>query len=92
MCIKGTTKVVQTPEWLWSERANPVAGISLDWCIADQILDAWKRGVRTLGSCCGHGERPSSVVLVSDPMQISLAKVTLPSDWIIYQWQLTIVN
>lgn len=87
MCDWGTTAVVGTPDWLWEERAIPENGIAIDSCIADQILAAWNEGVRTLGSCCGHGERPPNVVLTQDPDQPALARAELPG-FTLYQWRL----
>jgi len=31
-------------------------GISVDRCMAGQIISLWKAGIRTYGCCCGHGE------------------------------------
>lgn len=91
MCDHGSTVVLATPDWLWAERASPMNGISIDACIADQIATAWTHGVRTLGSCCGHGETPPNVVLTGDVEQVALAQRVLPG-WTLYQWQLVDVS
>ena len=31
-------------------------GISMDRCLAGQIIDLWEAGIRTYGCCCGHGK------------------------------------
>lgn len=87
MCPRGTMTIVKTPDWLWDERADPAAGIAIDCCIADDIVKAWDRGVRTLGSCCGHDVEKPSIVIVSESAQINLARNVFP-EWTIYQWQL----
>lgn len=63
MCKHGTTviipkKILVLPlekyaNPLWIENFN---GIQVDWCIAKEIMDLIKCGVRTLGCCCGHGD------------------------------------
>ena len=30
-------------------------GVSIDRCLADEVTGLWKRGIETLGCCCGHG-------------------------------------
>ena len=92
MCVKGTGTIVSTPDWLWNARTVPENGICIDSCIADIILLAWYNGgLRTLGSCCGHGEVPPSVVLTNDLEQIELGRKLLP-EFTLYQWQLVDVS
>ena len=91
MCDHGTSTVVATPTWLWGGRARPECGVSIDSCISAAIEKAWGKGVRTLGSCCGHGSNPPSVVLTDDPEQPMLARIHLPG-FVLYQWQLTDVT
>jgi hypothetical protein len=31
-------------------------GITVDRCIADQIIELWENDIRTYGSCCGHNK------------------------------------
>ena len=40
--------------------------VDLDECIADTILHLWNADIVTGGSCCGHGDRNPSVVLMDD--------------------------
>lgn len=37
--------------------------IAIDACIAPVIKHLWNNDVNTLSSCCGHGNRPPSIVL-----------------------------
>lgn len=88
MCDQRSTVIVPSPDW--SGRENPLLG--LDECIADVVQAAWERGVRTLGSCCGHGERRPSLVLCQDADQPDIARAVLADidtrDWQLLQWQL----
>lgn len=97
MC-DGSTDVVATPDWWWAERAVPENGIHIDSCIADTIEEAWRRGVRTAGSCCGHGRVRPSVVLVThlaDQPELAravFADIDPERNWLIEQWQLVDVS
>ncbi len=31
-------------------------GICVDRCISEQVIELWKAGIRTYGSCCGHNK------------------------------------
>lgn len=97
MCQHGSYVILPTPEWLWSERAVPENGIIIDSCIAGEISQLWARGVRTLGSCCGHGTARPSLVLTNDREMPALARAVIfeldPSrDWELLQWQLADVT
>jgi len=98
MCEHGTHTLVETPEWWWDERTVPEKGICIDSCIAETILEAWKRGVRTAGSCCGHGKEGPSVVLPTwehDQPAVArtvLAEIDPSRRWTIEQWQLVDVS
>lgn len=37
--------------------------VMIDTCIASVIQHLWDKGVNTGGSCCGHGNKPPSIVL-----------------------------
>lgn len=39
---------------IWSSRST----ICVDTCLHNEILDLWKRGIKTTGCCCGHNEMP----------------------------------
>jgi hypothetical protein len=55
-CDIGTFEhsvMVECPEWLYEDK-RPYVGI--DRCIMDEIKYLWSKGIRTYGSCCGHGK------------------------------------
>lgn len=87
MCEHGNVRIVPTPAWLWSSRTNPLTGIQLDNCIAEEILNAWEHGVKTLGSCCGHGKQQKNVVLEQGEYHREMARLYLPG-FTLLQWQL----
>ena len=91
MCEHGKETIVATPDFIWHERAAPEKGICIDECIADVIKRAWKHGVQTLSSCCGHGGEGPNVVLTQDKDQPALAAKHLPG-FNLYQWLLTEVS
>lgn len=91
MCNKGRVVSVPTPDWLWDSRANPEHGVFVDECIAVFLLHAWEKGLRTLGSCCGHFEEKPSVVLTADKEMVELGRQLLPG-WDLFQWQLVDVT
>ena len=43
---------------------SEMVGISLDKCIADTVRAVWAAGVRTVCSCCGHGNKGAAFVCV----------------------------
>jgi hypothetical protein len=92
MCEHGTVTLVPTPAFMWDSRSHPENGIAIDSCMADAVVTAWAAGVRTLGSCCGHGKRRPSVVLDYGSDQVALAREALPADWTIEQWHLVDVT
>lgn len=90
MCEWGTLTAVPCPEWLTERNGRPLA---IDSCIADVLQAAWGRGVRTLGSCCGHGHLPASLVLTGDVEQPELAASVMAEidpdhRWVFAQWRL----
>ncbi|HJW74820.1 MAG TPA: hypothetical protein VJ787_04010 [Thermoleophilia bacterium] len=52
MCTWGTEKTIQITQT-----------ITVDACIAAEIVALNAAGVRTVGSCCGHGKGPSLALL-----------------------------
>lgn len=36
--------------------------MKIDKCMADEIREANRRGIKTLASCCGHGKYPKTIV------------------------------
>ena len=45
---------------LWEERRETVP---LDRCIAPLVVALQAAGIGTLGSCCGHGKAPGTIIL-----------------------------
>lgn len=50
----------------WGERRTVTIErqLSVDACIADQIVALNRAGVYTVNSCCGHGREPGSVSIL----------------------------
>lgn len=46
------------PDWLREKWPN---GIGIDVCLALEIQELWRLGIRTNGHCCGHGRAPSYI-------------------------------
>jgi hypothetical protein len=90
MCKQGTTTCVPTPDWFWDQRTFPENGIAIDSCIVGDILTAWKHGVYTGGSCCGHYREPHSVVLLEEA-HLQKAQELLPG-FKLYLWKLVDVG
>ncbi len=40
--------------------------ITMDACISYEIRDLWKKGIRTLGCCCGHGRLLGFIQVVEE--------------------------
>ena len=30
--------------------------VNIDKCLVHEVIDLWEQGIRTIGSCCGHGK------------------------------------
>lgn len=43
--------------------------VKVDACIADEIVSLNKNGVRTEGSCCGHGKSPATALILPSSQQ-----------------------
>jgi hypothetical protein len=88
MCDGHSDVVVAAPSYLWAENRYTVA---LDGCIATVLPKLWERGVVTLGSCCGHGKTPPSLVLANGESPDGASAVLSEIDgrsWELFQWQL----
>lgn len=49
--------------------------ITLDICVIPEIKWLWDNGVRTTGSCCGHGDRSLAVICADDNSQSKMEKL-----------------
>jgi hypothetical protein len=83
----GTTPeaALNAPEW--SGRTRP---IMVDACIAPTVQAIWDAGHHTLGSCCGHGRTPPSLVLADDTDPDAVRAVIAavdPRTFTLLQWQ-----
>lgn len=63
--------VVPMPDCMQGYRDRRVAAglspnLTIDACILGDLQELWRRGVRTTGSCCGHG-RTFGFVSVAGP-------------------------
>ncbi len=57
--------------------------VSIDRCILETVQYLWSLGIRTIGSCCGHGDQKLAYVAVVDadvPVMESLGLRTIPSE------------
>jgi len=89
--------IIPTPDWWWGERAVPENGIAIDSCIADVVEELWGRGVKTAGSCCGHGNGPPSLIFPThDQESPALCRSVLAEiddrAWLLEQWRLVDVS
>lgn len=50
---------IKTPHWWISSKEF----FSVDVCIAGEIVDLISKGIRTMASCCGHGQNLPSVIV-----------------------------
>jgi len=57
------------------------SGVCVDRCVAADIVDLWVGGVRTYGSCCGHGKLPGMINV--DPADFDKA---LSLGWGMYEF------
>lgn len=52
--------------------------LQVDICIGKEIENLIRKGIRTYGCCCGHGERePSCLVSIDDMNELSIMDYTL---------------
>ncbi len=51
--------------------------VSVDVCIADEIEQLWRKGIKTTGCCCGHGRDLGFIEVTQDciPMMEELGYV-----------------
>lgn len=59
---------VECPKWLYVSKTH----VMIDRCIVDEIKFLWSKGIRTYGSCCGHGKMVPMVNVHEDDMPVML--------------------
>lgn len=50
----SNTTSLSAPSWSRTMLGDPKPVISVDSCLADEIINLWEEGVKTNGCCCGH--------------------------------------
>lgn len=50
----------------------------IDLCIADIVAALNAANIPTTMSCCGHGSKPLSIIMLEDGRELS---VGIPNDW-----------
>lgn len=65
MCKWGTSTVltITVPAYLSSTGQDKIKSIGVDSCIAPLVEALNVAGILTDASCCGHGNRPGSIIL-----------------------------
>ncbi len=43
--------------------------VSIDACLVSEILDLWRKGIRTTGCCCGHNQEPPFIGVMDSHIQ-----------------------
>ncbi len=79
------------------ETEIPHKKVSIDYCIANVVQLLWKKGIYTLGSCCGHNKVNPSIILDNNKSIMALEieyiiKMIDNRNWDIYEWRLTKIN
>ena len=66
MCQWGTTEVLEVtiPAHLSYTGESRQKMVDIDSCIVPIIKALNESGITTIASCCGHGKRPGSIILV----------------------------
>ncbi|MCI1693300.1 hypothetical protein [Aneurinibacillus aneurinilyticus] len=67
MCEKGNLKKVHVIYDLKPPREND---IYVDSCIAEEIQYLNDKGIKTMGCCCGHGEKPPLCLINVDSIKL----------------------
>lgn len=60
---KDSEVILDLPDFLATEERKTVC---VDCCISGTIEWLWENKIGTLSSCCGHNQRPPSVVIKSN--------------------------
>lgn len=81
----GTRPEIIMPYQVYFPDAQPV---SIDECIAPEMLALWREGVRTIGCCCGHngnapfaGGRANVIVQEPDARMARLILSDFQREW-----------
>lgn len=45
---------------------KPKERVSVDGCLADEIEELWRKGIKTTGCCCGHGRELGFIEVTED--------------------------
>jgi len=56
--------------------------VAVDACLVDRLQTLWALGIETSGSCCGHGQRPASVVVDLEPLLAVLGPAVAIKEWL----------
>lgn len=70
------------------------AFLPIDACIANTIKHLWENGIKTRGSCCGHGDVLPSLVLTNNTTDKDAAAIRNiiadvdPREWKLMSWRL----
>jgi len=57
---------VELPQHLEPPGADYTRRVSVDACLAAEVLWLWRQGVVTIASCCGHGGDHLGDIIVDD--------------------------
>lgn len=59
-------------------------GIPVDRCIAEQVIELWEAGIKTLGCCCGHNKETGFINVAAEDFDKALSlgfeKYTYPGN------------
>ena len=59
----GNQVTLKAPSWSGKDT------ICVDVCLKDEVLDLWRRGIKTTGCCCGHNKAPPYIGVYDDDIQ-----------------------
>ncbi len=84
MCELGNQIGVLVPSFIYLRYNLPEEKIrrqvSIDVCMVEEIYNLWKRGIKTIGCCCGHGGYKRNIGVEDDSIQdmIALGYIQVP--------------
>ena len=60
--------------------------IFIDSCIVDDIKKLWEQGIKTVGSCCGHGKINPTVIIDTKEDEKQMIELGYSrSEWPLYK-------